>query len=183
MQKSNITRTAEIIMGRQKNGEMSGHIIYTDTFSSSWRSCIDDKEPRQKNEEASKLPGHNPKLWSLLALPAKPISLVVLPTFLRAESLKTRKLETWGQVFCSWKASRTRLNISSPPPPHLPRCNLTTIPTLAVKGRTNSRHFGHQDFDPSLHDFLRYLIVQHPDLFRRIENHSLALLPKTELTK
>ena len=119
----------------EKWGNVRPH-LYTDTFSSSWRSCIDDKEPRQKNEEASKLSGHNPKLWSLLALPAKPISLVVLPTFLRAESLKTRKLETWRQVFCSWKASRTRLNISSPPPPHLPRCNLTTIPTLAVKGRT-----------------------------------------------
>ena len=155
MQKSNITRAAEIIMGRQKDGEMSGHIIYTDTFSSSWRSCIDDKEPRQKNEEASKLSGHNTQLWTLLALPARPISLVVLPTFLRAESLKTRKLETWRQVFCSRKASRTRLNISSSPPPHLPRCNLTTIPTLAVKGRTNSRHTDHQDLDFGQHEFLR----------------------------
>ena len=128
------------------------------------------------------------------------------PPFLGQKTWRQIKPETWEQVFCSWKASRTHLNrqikpetwrqffysykasrtlLNTPPSPSppTPRCNLTTTPTLAAKDRTNSRHFGHQDLNPGQHDFLRYLIVQHPDLFRRIENHSLALLPKTELTK
>ena len=62
MQKSNITSVAEIIMGRQKNEKISENTIYTDTFTSFWRGCIDDKEPRQKSEEASKLWSHNTRL-------------------------------------------------------------------------------------------------------------------------
>ena len=129
---------------RNHNGPTEGwgdidNTIYTDTFSSFWRSCIDGKKLRQKSEEASKLSSHNTQLWTLLALPARPIPLVVLPAFLRAENLKTNK--TWNlrtsflflkseqdplkytnkpepsrQVFCSCKASRTRSNISPPPP-------------------------------------------------------------------
>ena len=58
MQKSNITKAAEIIMGRQKDEKTSENTIYTDTFSSFWRSCIDGKKLRQKSEEASKLSSH-----------------------------------------------------------------------------------------------------------------------------
>ena len=83
------------------------------------------------------------------------ISFITTPTFLRTESLKTRKLEDLKTSFLFSKSEQDPLKYFTFPFPPTPRCNLTTIPTLAVKGRTNSRHFGHQDLDPGQHDFLR----------------------------
>ena len=44
-----------------------------------------------------------------------PFPLLFCPPFLEQKTWRQIKPETWGQVFCSWKASRTRLNTQIKP--------------------------------------------------------------------
>ena len=118
MQKSNITRTAEIIMGQQKNGEMSGHISTLtpshppDEAASMTKSLA----KRTKRHRSCRVitPSSDPFSLSRRGL----ISLIVLPTFLRAENLKTRRLEdlTTGFLFSKGEQDPPDYFITPSPP-------------------------------------------------------------------